>query len=196
MDSVTKSVQSFMRDPFRRKVVAPPAPSTISVAPNKDEPCNDTPPGVGSLYVEPPPPPEDEPQIARSVHSPSVKSEISYGTFKINLDISYGISKLKSKIFWQSNNIDPPIFKTSLESVISVSNKSDISEDESINDHPILKHILVNLLKEQQFPGPIYTAFTNMGYTTPEDFATIDLHELAQNNPQLNPISMRSLYNL
>jgi hypothetical protein len=65
-------------------------------------------------------------------------------------------------------------------------------------EHPseVIHHILGNLLKETNFPGPIYTAFSKMGYTDPVDFAIINLQEMQELNPQLTPGNWRHLMDL
>jgi hypothetical protein len=39
----------------------------------------------------------------------------------------------------------------------------------------VIKHIHHKLLKDNTFPGPLYTAITTMGYAEPADYAIIDL---------------------
>ena len=120
MNSITKSVKSFMDNPFRRAIVSPATPSNISVATTRDEPRNDPSQGVVLSSLTPPPPIE-EVSVVVSETSPPPLEEVSITVFK-------------SK------------------SVVSVSNKSELSADdsdeESIKDDPIIKHILVNFLKE------------------------------------------------
>jgi hypothetical protein len=60
----------------------------------------------------------------------------------------------------------------------------------------VIKRIHRNLLKDNTFPGPLYTAITTMGYAKPVDYAIIDLEILAQSNPQLSPIVICQLSNL
>ena len=60
----------------------------------------------------------------------------------------------------------------------------------------VIHHILSNLLKETNFPGPIYKASTAMGYKDPVDFAIINLQEMQELNPQLTPGNWRNLQDL
>ena len=61
-----------------------------------------------------------------------------------------------------------------------------IENNQPQKEHPteVIHHILGNLLKETNFPGPIYKAFIAMGYTDPVDFAIINLQEMQELNPQ------------
>ena len=60
----------------------------------------------------------------------------------------------------------------------------------------VINYILVNLLKETSFPGPIFKAFMALGYTQAMDFAIINLLEMQELNPQLSPAHWRNLQNL
>lgn len=60
----------------------------------------------------------------------------------------------------------------------------------------VIKHIMEDLLKEQEFPGPIYKAFTALGHTQAVDFAIINLYEMQELNPHLTPTNWRNLHNL
>ena len=73
-----------------------------------------------------------------------------------------------------------------------------IQNNKSNQEQPseVIQHILSNLLKETNLPGPIYKAFTCMGYSEPVDFAIIDLEEMQKLNPQLTPGNWRHLQNL
>ena len=64
------------------------------------------------------------------------------------------------------------------------------------NPSEVVNHILVNLLEETHYPGPIYQAFNALGFTKPSDFAIVNLEELQELYPELSPAIWRKRLHL